>query len=127
MMMKGESEVAARVLFECKGRNPSAWENYRLGVLGRSRFDVPGQRVSQQLVPGGNTLTDIGVRGDNWVRSGLGLSGRVQHGRWLFPAIQPNVSRNVGLAVKIMLEPHKLFSHSAGNAPGAAFGTGGRL
>lgn len=42
----------------------------------------------------------------------------VQHERWLFPSIQPNVSRNVTASIQILFEPHKLFQHSAAGGLG---------
>ncbi len=70
--------------------------------------------------------TDVGVRDDYWVTSNFGFSAWVQHERWLFPVMQPNVPRNVTGAAQILFEPHKLFQHSAANAPVVALGTGDR-
>jgi hypothetical protein len=73
------------------------------------QFDFRHQKVSQQFIPGGGTLTDFGVSSDYWFRSDLGLSARVQHENWLFPVIQPNISSNVTAAVEILFQPRKLF------------------
>jgi membrane-associated phospholipid phosphatase len=97
------------------GQGAQAWSNYWFGARNRLQFNFRHQKVSQQFVPGGGTLTDFGVRGDFWMRSNLGLSAWVQHERWLFPVIQPGVSRNVTAAVQIQFEPHKLFQHSSAN------------
>jgi len=82
------------------------------------QFNFRHLKVSQEFIPGGGTLTDVGVRGDYWVRSNLSLSAWVQHERWLFPVIQPNASNNVTAAVQVLFEPQKLFRHSAAGAPG---------
>jgi len=108
------------------GQGAQAWSNYWFSARDRLQFNFRHQKVSQEFIPGGGTLTDIGVRGDYWVRSNLGLSASVQHERWLFPEIQPNVSRNVTATVQILFEPHKLFQHSAAGAPGATPRTGDR-
>jgi len=100
------------------GQGAQAWSNYWFGSRNRLQFNFRHQKVSQEFIPGGGTLTDVGVRGDYWVRPNLGLSAWVQRERWLFPVIQPNVSRNVTAAVQILFEPHKLFQHSAASAPG---------
>ena len=100
------------------GQGAQAWSNYWFGARNRLQFNFRHQKVSKEFIPDGGTLTDFGVRGDYWIRSNLGLSAWVQHERWLFPVIQPNVSRNVTAAVQILFEPHKLFQHSAANAPG---------
>ncbi len=108
------------------GQGAQAWTNYWFGPRNRLQFFFRHQKVSQEFVPGGGSLTDAGVRTDYSLRSDLSLSVSVQHERWLFPVIQPNVSRNVTAAVQILFEPHKLFPHSAANAPGAAMATGDR-
>src|SRR6266849_8999467 len=100
------------------GRGARAWANYWFSARDRIQLNFRHLKVGQEFVPGGGTLTDAGVRGDYWVRSNLSLSASVQYERWLFPVIQPNVSRNVMATVQIQLEPHKLFQHSAANAPG---------
>ena len=68
--------------------------------------------MSQEFIPGGGTLTDFGVLSDYSVRSDLSVSVSVQHERWFFPSIQPNVSRNVAASIQILFEPQKLFERS---------------
>jgi len=108
------------------GQGAQAWTNYWFGPRNRLQFYFRHQKVSQEFVPGGGSLTDVGVRTDYSLRSDLNLSVSVQHERWLFPVIQPNVSRNVTATVQILFEPHKLFQHPAVNAQGATLGTGDR-
>jgi len=109
-----------------EGQGAQAWTNYWFGSRNRLQFNFRHQKVSQEFIPGGGTLTDFGVRGDYWVRSNLGLSAWVQHERWLFPVIQPNVSRNVTATVEIMFAPQKLFKRSAGIMTQAASRPGGQ-
>jgi len=106
------------------GQGAQAWSNYWFTPRNRLQFNFRHQKVSQEFLPGGGTLTDVGARGDYWVRSNLALSASVQYERWLFPVIQPNVSRNVTATVQILFEPHKLFQHSTANASGAALWAG---
>jgi Capsule assembly protein Wzi/PAP2 superfamily len=100
------------------GQGAQAWSNYWFGARNRLQFNFRHLKVSQEFIPGGGTLTDVGARADYWVRSNLSLSASVQYERWLFPVIQPNASRNVTAAVQILFEPQKLFKHSAANAAG---------
>jgi membrane-associated phospholipid phosphatase len=109
-----------------EGQGAQAWSNYWFGARNRLQFNFRHQKVSQEFIPGGGTLTDVGVRGDYWVRSNLGLSVWVQHERWLFPVIQANATRNVTTAVEIMFAPQKLFQRSTGIVPQAASKPGGR-
>src|SRR6266849_1147163 len=108
------------------GQGAQAWTNYWFGPRNRLQFFFRHQKVSQEFVPGGGSLTDAGVRPDYSLRSDLSLSVSVKHERWLFPVIQPNAARNVTAAVQVLFEPHKLFQHSATTAPEAALGTGDR-
>jgi Capsule assembly protein Wzi/PAP2 superfamily len=100
------------------GQGAQAWSNYWFSPRNRLQFNFRHQKVSQEFVPGGGSLTDVGVRGEYSLRPDLSLSVSVQHERWLFPAIQPNIARNVTAAVQISFEPHKLFQHSAANTQG---------
>jgi hypothetical protein len=100
------------------GQGAQAWSNYWFSPRNRLRLNFRHQKVSQEFIPGGGSLTDFGVGSDFSVRPDLSLSVSVQHERWLFPVIQPNVSRNVTASVQILFEPHKLFQHSAANGQG---------
>jgi membrane-associated phospholipid phosphatase len=104
------------------GQGAQAWSNYWFSPRNRLQFNFRHQKVSQQFIPRGGSLTDAGVRGDYWVRPNLGLSASVQYERWLFPAIQPNAARNVTATVQILFEPHKLFQHVGETLTGAAAG-----
>lgn len=108
------------------GQGAQAWSNYWFGVRNRIQFNFRHEKISQVFIPGGGTLTDVGVRADYWVRSNLGLSAWVQDERWLFPIIQPNVSRNVTAGIQVLFEPQRLFHHSPAGARGTASGTGDR-
>jgi membrane-associated phospholipid phosphatase len=102
------------------GQGAQAWTNYWFGARNRVQFNFRHQKISQQLMPGGGTLTDAGARGDYWMRSNLGLSASVQYGRWLFPVIQPNAQRNVTATVEILFQPEKLFQSSGRDSANGA-------
>lgn len=95
-----------------EGQGAQAWTNYWFSPRNRIQLNFRHQKVSQQFVPGGGTLTDVGVRADYWLRSNLGFSVSVQDERWLFPIIQPGAERNVAATVEIQFQPQKLFSSS---------------
>lgn len=102
-----------------QGQGAQAWTTYWFTPRNKLQFGFRHQKVSQQFIANGGTLTDANVRAEFWPRSSLGLSAWVQYERWLFPVILPNVSRNVTAALEIRLEPHKLSLHSrsAANQP----------
>ncbi len=95
-----------------EGQGAQAWANYWFSARNRLQFNYRHQKVSQQFIPGGGTLTDIGVRNDYWLRPNLGLSAWVQYERWLFPVIQPNSSQNVTVGVEVQFQPQKLFQRA---------------
>jgi len=100
------------------GQGAQAWTNYWFSGRNRVQLNFRHQKVSQEFIPGGGTLTDFGARSDYSVRPDLSLGISVQCERWLFPVIQPNASRNVSASLQILFEPQKLFSRSANNSPG---------
>ncbi|MGB9434203.1 MAG: capsule assembly Wzi family protein, partial [Candidatus Acidiferrum sp.] len=67
-----------------EGQGAQAWTNYWFSARNRLQFNFRHQKVSQQFVPGGGTLTDMGTQGDYLLRSNLSLSASVQYERWLF-------------------------------------------
>ncbi len=103
-----------------------AWSNYWFGARNRLQVNYRHQKVSQVFVPGGGTLTDVGLRGDYWLKSSLSVSATVQYERWLFPVIQPNASRNVSATVQLSLQPQKMFRHTAQEQVGSEM-TGSKL
>ncbi len=96
-----------------QSQGAQAWANYWFNAKNRLQFNYRHQKVSQQFIPGGGTLTDIGVRNDYWLRPTIGLSTTVQVERWLFPIIQPSASKNVSATVEIQFQPQKLFRRGA--------------
>jgi hypothetical protein len=90
------------------------------------QFNFRHQKVSQEFIPGGGTLTDVGTRADYWVRPNLSFSAAVQYERWLFPVIQPNAQRNVSASLEILFQPQKLFQRAAANAEATISDDGGQ-
>lgn len=96
-----------------EGQGAQAWSNYWFTARNRLQFNFRHQKVSQEFIPGGGTLTDIGTRADYWVRSNLSFSASVQYERWIFPVIQPNAERNVSASLEILFQPQRLFQRGA--------------
>lgn len=74
-------------------------------------------RVFENLtsMDSGQRVLLVGVLAvEDWFRHNFGVSAWVQHERWLFPVIQPNVSNNVTAAVEFMFQPKKLFPRASG-------------
>ncbi len=96
-----------------EGQGAQGWANYWFSDRNRLQFNYRHQKVSWQFIPGGGTLTDVGIRGDYWLRPNLGLSAWLQYERWLFPAIQPTSNRDVTVGVEVQFHPQELFRRSA--------------
>src|SRR5271166_1179941 len=76
-----------------QGQGAQAWTTYWFTPRNKLQFGFRHQKVSQEFILDGGTLTDANVRAEFWPRSNLGISAWVQYERWLFPVIQANVSR----------------------------------
>jgi membrane-associated phospholipid phosphatase len=99
-----------------QGQGAQGWANYWFSARNRLQVNYRHQKVSWQFIPGGGTLTDVGVRGDYWLRHNVGLSASVQYERWLFPVIQPGPARNTTATVEIQFQPQKWFQRSSSNS-----------
>jgi len=109
-----------------EGQGAQAWTTYHFSPRSSLQLKFRHQKVSQQFMPGGGSLTDVGAQGDYLVRSNLSLSALVQYERWLYPVIQPNAERNITASVQIKFEPQKLFKRSSTNGTGSTSGNGDR-
>jgi Capsule assembly protein Wzi/PAP2 superfamily len=99
-----------------EGQGAQAWTNYWFNARDRLQFNFRHQKVSNEFIPGGGTLTDVGVRGDYWLRPSLGFSAVVQYERWIFPVIQPGAQRDITGSIEILFQPQKLFRRGAGDS-----------
>lgn len=108
-----------------EGQGAQAWTNYWFNARNRVQLNFRHQKVSQQYLPGGGTLTDIGARADYWTRFNAGISASVQYEHWSFPVIQSNAATNVTAMVQISFEPQKWF-HRGSIGAEASSPDGGR-
>jgi len=101
------------------GQGAQAWTNYWFSAKNRVQLYFRHQKVSQQFVPGGGSLTDVGTRADYWFRRGVGVTGIVQYERWLYPLIQLGPTRNVTASVQIQFQPQKILRSSSHGLTGS--------
>ena len=94
------------------GQGAQGWSNYWFTPRTRVQVNFRHEKVSQQFVPGGGTLTDIGARADYWPTKSLGLNTSVQYERWLFPIIKPGPERDIATSIGIQFQPQKIFRPS---------------
>jgi len=95
-----------------EGQGAQAWTNYWFSPRSRLQLNYRHQKVSQQFIPGGGTLTDVALRGDYQASSSISFSASVQYEKWLFPVIQPNAATNVSAMAEVLFQPQKLFRRS---------------
>ena len=96
-----------------EGQGAQGWANYWFNARNRVQLNYRHQKVSHEFIPGGGTLTDLGVRSDYWLRPSLGLSTAVQVERWWFPVVRANAEWNVSATAEIQFQPQKLFRRAA--------------
>jgi len=94
------------------GQGAQIWSNYWFTPKNRIQLNFRHQKVSQQFIPGGGSLTDIGIRGDLWLRDEISITSLVQYERWLFPVIQAGPVRNIMASVEIQFRPQKIYRPS---------------
>jgi membrane-associated phospholipid phosphatase len=101
------------------GQGAQVWTNYWFTPRNRLQFNFRHEKVSQQFLPGGGSLTDVGAEGNFAIRKTLDLSVSVQYERWLFPVIQPGEQKNFTTSVGIRFQPQEIyrpsFHHVAAN------------
>jgi membrane-associated phospholipid phosphatase len=109
------------------GQGAQAWANYWFSPRTKFQLNFRHEKVSQQFVPGGGTLTDFGAKTDFSIHSGVNFSVSVQRERWLFPILRPGIQHDTAASVGIVFEPHKLtkFAHANG-ADDSSRSDGGR-
>jgi membrane-associated phospholipid phosphatase len=94
------------------GQGAQVWSNYWFTPKNRIQFNFRHEKVSQQFLPGGGSLTDAGVRADLWLRNGVSINPSVQYERWLYPVIQLGAVRNITASVEIQIQPQKIYRPS---------------
>jgi capsule assembly protein Wzi len=100
-----------------QGQGAQAWTNYWFTPNSKLQLRFRHEKISQQFIPSGGSLTDFAVSSDFWVHSTFGVSASVQYERWLVPVIQPNSSRNITAAVQLTFKPSNWTLRPASHQP----------
>lgn len=88
-----------------QGQGAEAWANYWFDPKSKVQFHFRHQKVSQQFIPNGGSITDIGVSSDLWVGSALSFSAFVQYERWAFPVLAAAPQANMLGALQVTFWP----------------------
>ena len=89
-----------------QGQGAEAWSTYWITPQDKVQFNFRHQKVSQQIVPFGGTITDGGVRGDFWIRKQFSVMASVQYEKWNFPILSPTKETNVSTSIQFTYWPH---------------------
>lgn len=92
-----------------EGQGAEAWSTYWFTSKNTLQFSFRHQKVSQQLVPFGGTLTDGGVNASLWIGSQLQISPALQYEEWNFPVLAAGRQTDVTASVQVTYWPR--FGH----------------
>ena len=98
-----------------EGQGAQAWSTYWFNTKDKLQFAFRHQKVSQQLVPSGGTLTDGGINAAFWLNSMFSLSGSVQYEKWDFPVLASTRQSDVSTSIQFTFWPR--FGHSENEPP----------
>ena len=88
-----------------QGQGAQAWATYHLNARNAIQLDFRHQKVSQEFLPNGGTVTDFGVKADYWIRPELSLSTFAQYEKWNFPVLAPGEQSNMTTSVQLTFWP----------------------
>jgi hypothetical protein len=88
-----------------QSQGAQAWSNYRFSPRSFIQASFRHQKVSQQYMPGGGTLTDVSFSANFWLRDDLSVSGAIQYERWLYPIITSGARTNVTSSLQLVFWP----------------------
>lgn len=97
-----------------QGQGFDAWSTYWFSPKSNLQFNFRHQKVSQEFIPDGGTLTDAGAHATLWIRSVMSLSAAVQYETWDFPVISPRRQSDVTTSIGLTFWPG---SRSASTTP----------
>lgn len=87
------------------GQGAQVWTNYWFAPRSSLQLNFRHQKVSQQFLPLGGTLTDVGIQADILVNPHLSIKGGVKYEDWLFPVIAAAAQRNVAASLQVTFWP----------------------
>lgn len=90
-----------------EGQGAQAWTNYWFTPKNRLQLYFRHLKVSQQFLPGGGTLTDVGLQADFWTSPRWGFSANAQYETWNMPVIQPGQQTNFSSSLQVTYRPKR--------------------
>jgi membrane-associated phospholipid phosphatase len=93
-----------------QGQGAEGWSTYWITGRDNVQFNFRHQKVSQQFVPFGGTLTDGGVSANFWIGSQISVSPTLQYEEWDFPVLAATRQTDVTMSVQVTYWPR--FGHT---------------
>jgi hypothetical protein len=73
-----------------QGQGAQAWMTYSISPKSTVQFNYRHKKISNDLLFGGGTITDVAVKPNIWIGPNLSVSGLLQYEKWNFPVLAPN-------------------------------------
>jgi Capsule assembly protein Wzi/PAP2 superfamily len=80
-----------------QGQGAQAWMTYSISPKSSIQFNYRHEKISNELLFGGGTINDAGVKPNIWLGPNLSVSGLLQYEKWNFPVLAPNAQTNFPL------------------------------
>ena len=93
------------------GRSYQAWSTYHFSAQTQLQLSYRQLKISTAFLPGGGTQNDASVRFLWQARPEWSVDAFVQYERWLVPALNPSVQRNVTSRVQVTFRPRNWEIH----------------
>jgi hypothetical protein len=88
-----------------QGQGARASSTYWLSPRKSIQFNYRHQKVSNEFIPNGGTLTDVGVAANLWIRPDMSVSSYVQYEQWNFPVLVSGAQSNVTGSLQLTYWP----------------------
>jgi hypothetical protein len=88
-----------------QGQGAQAWSTYWFTPRNKIQFQFRHEKVSNEFIHGGGTVTDGGINAEYMIRPDLGISGSVQVEQWNFPVLAQKAQSNVASSLQVTFRP----------------------
>jgi Capsule assembly protein Wzi len=88
-----------------QGQGAQAWSTYWFTPRNKIQLQFRHEKVSNEFIHGGGTVTDGGLNAEYLIRPDLGISGSVQVEQWNFPVLAQRGHSNVTSSLQVTFRP----------------------
>jgi hypothetical protein len=84
-----------------QGKGGQAWATYAIGARNTVALNFRHQNVSDKMLPGGGTLTDVGITSDFYVHGGFSAATSLVYEKLRFPVLSESPRTPVIVTVQL--------------------------